>query len=269
MLLNVEHKTSYTYSEPVSYTIQQLRLTPQDGLGQRVQRWEIRVNGHLHAFQDTHGNAAHTLVLDKPHDAINIVASGVVETGLEMPALAHVLPMDMYLRSTPLTMADDGLREFATGFASSALDAAALELMMHAILERVPYIKGSTAVETSASRAFELGAGVCQDHAHIFVACCRSLGLPARYVSGYLFTEDGSLMQSHAWADVCVTDSWLSFDVSNSCRTGDTHVRLAVGLDYRDACPVIGIRSGGGLETMGTTVLVNNMLIAQSQQVQQ
>lgn len=269
MLLNVEHRTSYTYSEPVSYTIQQLRLTPQDGLGQRVQRWDIRVNGYLQGFQDTHGNAAHTLVLDTPHDAITIVASGVVETGLEMPAITHVLPLEIYLRNTLLTMADENLRTFAADFASDHMDEDILERMMHAILERVPYIKGSTAVETTAAKAFELGAGVCQDHAHIFIACCRSLGMPARYVSGYLFTEDGSLMQSHAWADVCLDDRWQSFDVSNNCRTNGMHVRLAVGLDYRDACPVSGMRSGGGVETMDTSVLVNNMLIAQSQQAQQ
>jgi transglutaminase-like putative cysteine protease len=267
MLLNVQHRTDYTYSEPVNYTIQQLRLTPQDGFGQRVQRWEVRVNGHLHDFEDTYGNAAHTLVLDTPHDTISIVACGTVETGLNLPPVPHSLPLEVYLRSTPLTQADGALHAFATGFSSDNMDAGVLEHMMHSIIQCVPYEKGTTAVETTAAKAFALGSGVCQDHAHIFISCCRSLGLPARYVSGYVFTDDGSLMESHAWADVWLEQSgWLSFDVSNRCRTNATHVRLAIGLDYREACAISGMRGGGGMETMGVSVLVNQFQQTQAQQ---
>jgi len=81
------------------------------------------------------------------------------------------------------------------------------------------YIKGATKVDTTASEAFALGQGVCQDHAHVFISCCRSLGYPARYVSGYLFTEDGSLMQTHAWVDVWLDNQWQSLDISNGYRT--------------------------------------------------
>jgi len=271
MLLNVEHRTHYAYSEMVNYTIQQLRLTPQDGFGQRVKRWEIRVNGHLHRFDDTYGNAAHTLVVDTPHHEISIIASGEVETGLDLPPIQHELPLAIYLRATPLTTADPALKAFAAGFSGQGdVDAVSLEAMMHAIIARVPYVKGSTAVDTSAAGAFQQGAGVCQDHAHIFIACCRSLDIPARYVSGYLFTENGSLMESHAWADVWLQDAgWLSFDISNGCRSSSLHVRLAVGLDYRDACPVSGMRMGGGLETMGTSVHINSTQTNQFTQVQQ
>jgi transglutaminase-like putative cysteine protease len=125
-------------------------------------------------------------------------------------------------------------------------------------LQRVQYIKGSTKVTTTAVEAFEKGQGVCQDHAHIFIACCRSIGLPARYVSGYLFTKDGSLLQTHAWADVYLTNGgWQSFDVSNGILAGETHVRLAIGLDYRSASPVGGMRAGGGVEGMASSVIVN------------
>lgn len=270
MELKIEHRTKYDYSDTVTYTIQQLRLTPQDGFGQRVKRWEIRVNGHLHRFTDTHGNAAHTLVLDSPHDEIVITASGEVETGLDIKPPADSLPLSMYLRSTPLTETDANLSNFASQYAHHQNDKSDLwlEEMMHAILEKVPYAKGSTSVDTTGAEAFELGGGVCQDHAHIFIACCRHMGIPARYVSGYLFTQDGSLMESHAWADVWWKEAgWQSFDVSNGARTNSVHVRLAVGLDYRDACPVSGMRVGGGLETMGVSVLVNQS--GQMQQVQQ
>lgn len=265
MLLNIEHRTHYAYSESVNYTIQQLRLTPPDGFGQRVKRWEIRVNGHLYRQQDTYGNTTHMLVVDTPHNEISIIASGEIETGLDLPAVENALPKEIYLRETPLTNTDAALREFALGFAgANAVEHPDLDAMMHAVLERVSYIKGSTAVDTTAMGAFKLGSGVCQDHAHIFIACCRSLGLPARYVSGYLFTQDGSLMESHAWADVWLDESWASFDVSNGCYAGDTHVRLACGLDYRDACPVSGIRMGGGTETMVVGVEVNQANNAQA-----
>ncbi|MCB5185276.1 transglutaminase family protein [Methylobacillus gramineus] len=260
MQLNINHRTHYLYTDIVNYTIQQLRLTPQDGFGQRVRRWEIRVNGHLQRHDDTYGNAAHILVLDTPHEEINILATGEVETGLDTPPAYDALPREIYLRTTGLTEIDASLRQFAQQFGRIKPDERMLDEMMHAIVDRVPYNKGATAVDTTAIDAFKTGSGVCQDHAHIFIACCRYLGMPARYVSGYLFTNDGSLMESHAWADVWIKDTgWASFDVSNRCRTNGVHVRLATGLDYRDACPVSGMRVGGGLETMTVGVHVNQM----------
>lgn len=259
MLLNIEHHTRYVYSEHVNYTIQQLRLTPQNGFGQHVKRWEVKVNGELHPTEDAYGNTVHTLVVDVPHEEILIVAIGEVETGVESMSQHMALPLPVYLRDTPLTASDDAVRAFALSFKRPVhLQNGALETMMHALLERVRYIKGVTHVTTSAAEAFKLGQGVCQDHAHIFISCCRSMGLPARYVSGYLFTADGSLMQTHAWADVYLqNEGWQSFDVSNGCRAGETHVRLATGLDYRSASPVSGMRSGGGVEGMASSVIVN------------
>ena len=142
--------------------------------------------------------------------------------------------------------------EFARPFANAPLTE-----LMQALRERMQYIKGATQVDTPAVEAFRLGKGVCQDHAHAFIGCCRSLGLPARYVSGYLFTVDGSLMQTHAWADVWQQGQWLGLDVSNGTLVNETHVRLAHGLDYRSASPVTGSRMGGGIEGMASVVSVN------------
>lgn len=273
MLLSIEHHTRYVYSDPVNYTIQQLRLTPQNGFGQHVKRWEIRVNGELHPSTDAYGNSIHTLVVDVPHEEIIVVASGEIETGLEVISQHQALPLPIYLRDTPLTVSDSQICTFAKQFKRPAhLQNQALEELMHALLERVGYIKGVTQVTTSAIEAFKLGQGVCQDHAHVFIACCRSIDLPARYVSGYLFTEDGSLMQTHAWADVYLeAEGWQSFDVSNGCRAGASYVRLATGLDYRTASPVSGMRSGGGLEGMATSVIVNqaDVSIAKQHRIQQ
>jgi transglutaminase-like putative cysteine protease len=267
MLLNIEHHTRYAYSEDVNYTIQELRLTPQHGFGQHVRHWEIKVNGELQPSEDAYGNTTHTLVVDEPHTEILIIAMGQIETGLDVVSQHLALPLPIYLRDTPLTQSSEEMLTFAKQYQQAHRQNDALEEMMHALLSRVQYIKGATQVTTSAVEAFSLGQGVCQDHAHVFIACCRAIGLPARYVSGYLFTEDGSLMQTHAWADVYVAgEGWQSFDVSNGCRAGETHVRLATGLDYRSASPVSGMRSGGGVEGMASSVIVNQAGLAASQQ---
>ena len=274
MLLNIEHHTRYVYSEAVNYTIQQLRLTPQNGFGQHVKRWDIRVNGELQLSHDSYGNITHSLVIDVPHSEIMIVAMGEVETGLpivqNLQQTATALPLSIYLRETPLTLYNEAIATFAMQYKhleQGEMQSSWLETMMYALLNRVEYIPGVTQVTTSAIEAFALGKGVCQDHAHIFIACCRSIGLPAHYVSGYLFTEDGSLMQTHAWADVYLNElGWQSFDVSNGCRAGATHVRLASGLDYRTASPVSGMRAGGGVEGMATSVIVNQAGTAKDKQ---
>jgi transglutaminase-like putative cysteine protease len=258
MQLTIEHTTCYAYDRPADYTIQQLRLTPQDGFGQRVKRWELRVNGKICPHADAFGNMAHTLVMDRPHQEVQITAVGEVETGLDVPPQADTLPLPVYLRATTLTGVDENLGRFARYFAGKgAVDEIELHALMRAIRDHVTYQRGATDVHTSASAAFAAGEGVCQDHAHIFIACCRHLGVPARYVSGYLFTEDGHLVESHAWADAWLGGRWLSYDVSNGQRANGIHVRLATGLDYRDACPVSGVRRGGGAEHMAVQVQIS------------
>lgn len=258
MRLTIEHRTCYAYDTPVDYSIQQLRLTPQSGFGQRVASWNIRVNGQMRLNTDAYGNAVHTLVVDTPHRSIEITARGEVETGLDLPPAADTLPLQVYLRETALTSLDDALAEFARQFGMpGGLDHARLHALMQAVCNHIAYRRGTTGVTTSAAEAFRAGEGVCQDHAHVFIACCRHLGVPARYVSGYLFTEDGHLVESHAWADVWLEGAWLSFDVSNNQRANGIHVRLATGLDYRDACPIAGVRRGGGSEHMGVQVQIS------------
>ena len=259
MQLSIQHTTQYHYSQPLNYIIQQLRLTPQDGYGQRVKNWSITVNGQLSQHQDTFGNVVHTVVLDGHHAEFSVVAKGEVETGFPLKADEERLPLMIYLRHTGLTQPSAEIKTFAEGF-EPITSAEVLIRLSEAILKRVPYVKGVTGVNTSAKQAFEEGKGVCQDHAHIFIACCRSIGVPARYVSGYLFIDDGHLLESHAWADAWVHGiGWVSVDVSNACLVDGAHVRLATGLDYHDACPVSGVRVGGGTESMEAGVNVSQV----------
>jgi transglutaminase-like putative cysteine protease len=118
---------------------------------------------------------------------------------------------------------------------------------------------GATDVLTTADEALHEGAGVCQDHAHIMIAVARSLGIPARYVSGYLWPgHQGVTLASHAWVDAYVPGpGWLSFDPANACRPSTSYVRVAIGLDYFDAPPVRGVRRGGPRdEELGVSVVI-------------
>lgn len=272
MHLSIRHNTIYQYSEPLIYSIQQLKLTPRDGFGQSVKNWAISVNAHLHQYQDCHGNIVHTAVMDNQHNEINIIAKGEVETGLKMQLHDELMPLDIFLRSTELTLADAALKDFASQFVP-LLNIEDLEKLGEAIIAKVPYHRGTTGVYTSASQAFAVGLGVCQDHAHVFIACCRHLGVAARYVSGYLFTDDGHLLDSHAWADAWLAGiGWVSVDVSNLCLADAKYVRLATGLDYHEASPVKGLRVGGGLETLNVGVSISQsteFTIEQMQQSQQ
>jgi len=139
---------------------------------------------------------------------------------------------------------------------------------MHALAARMPYSPGATSVDTTAAEAFAGGAGVCQDHTHAFLACARSLGVPARYVSGYLFTNDSEHLASHAWAEAWLDGAWYSFDVTNGLARPERHLKLAVGLDYLDACPVRGMRRGGG-EQMHARVMVAPLTEEQMRAMQQ
>ncbi|NIV40124.1 MAG: transglutaminase family protein, partial [Anaerolineae bacterium] len=171
------------------------------------------------------------------------------------PLTDHDSPLapEVFLRSTTLTTMDDDMAHFARSFGRNKRS---LTRLMRAIGEQVTFLPGSTTVNHTASQAFAQGSGVCQDHTHIFIACCRHLGVPARYISGYVHSTDPNHLSTHAWAEVYLGQSWHTFDVVNNKSLADNHIKLAVGLDYRDAAPVRGIRSGGGEETLASVAHV-------------
>ena len=277
MRLSIVHETKYRYTSPANYTIQYLRLSPQSTIQQKVLSWKLDLPGPARSFLDGFGNAAHVLVIDKPHQEIRIRARGEVEVQDEPLTLPDTGPHrpDLYMRSTALTAQDEALARFTEGFRRQTANsrAAALETLMLAVREKVDYQPGVTHVKTSAAQAFARGAGVCQDHAHVFVSCCRQLSIPARYVSGYLALQNGSAnangteteMASHAWAEAWVEGvGWQGFDVANQVRAHGRHVRVAVGLDYLDACPVRGFHRGGSGESLGVEVHVDETLVRQA-----
>jgi transglutaminase-like putative cysteine protease len=263
MRLHITHETHYAYSEPVKRSVQSLRLTPRQEASQRALNWTINAPGKQHAQVDAHGNVVHLLTLDQPHREIRIVVSGTVDTDdntcFELHDQGSLSPL-AYLASTTLTRPDAALAAFAhkQELQQGNREAALLRLA-GSLREHIEYIPGVTDVRETAAQAFERRKGVCQDHAHAFVSCCRASGIPARYVSGYLYTGKDDEVASHAWADAWLGSErgWLGIDVTHGSLIGGQHCRLAVGRDYLEACPVRGVRRGGGEEAMKVEVSIN------------
>ncbi|MFJ4373807.1 transglutaminase N-terminal domain-containing protein [Pseudomonas japonica] len=258
MRLTISHETAYHYEDQVRTSIQYLRLTPPDNQRQQVLQWHLELPRPVQARRDPFGNILHVLSLEEPHADLLIAAHGEVEIDPHLEAEQDSQSPLPFLRFTRLTEADQALRAFAGRHCGEHRDRAALIGLMGALHEHMAYRPGVTAVDTSAAQAFAGGAGVCQDHAHAFIACARSLQVPARYVSGYLFDNANQHMASHAWAEAWLDDAWYSFDVTNQLAVPERHLKLAVGLDYLDACPVRGMRRGGGYEQMHANVLVSS-----------
>ncbi len=259
MQLRILHKTAYTYEEPVKYTAQKLRLTPRLEGRQRTLSWTIQAPGRRTEQLDAHGNITHLLTFEEPHRDMIIVVSGVVEIAGADELLRHdgMLSPLAYLATTPLTAPNEEMIALAENYLKTDQPIRdRFYSLAAAVRERVRYKRGTTSVEDSAATVLATGQGVCQDQSHVFIGCCRSAGIPARYVSGYLCSEGGGETASHAWVDAWIEDSraWLGIDVTHLSPASAGHCRLAVGRDYLDAAPVRGVRRGGGREVMDVSV---------------
>ena len=260
MQLHIRHETVYRYERPVKYSVQSLHLTPRRDPCQHALHWTISAPGRRLEQEDAYGNIAHLLTLEEPHREIHIVVQGVVETSdTEGRQEDGRLSPLAYLAPTLLTAPNDDLRAFAQQALGKSDDPRTrAQLLADAVCDAVRYKSGTSDVQDPAAVAFQSGEGVCQDHAHVYIAAARAAGLPARYVSGYLFTGDTSDAASHAWVDVWLGSEigWQSLDVTHKRPAVRTYCRLAVGRDYLDAAPVRGVRHGGGGEKMQASVLV-------------
>jgi transglutaminase-like putative cysteine protease len=268
MRLRIVHETAYRYADPANRAIQNLRLAPRGHDGQYVHNWRLDIDRdcRLDAGTDPFGNTLHSFTAEGPFSELVITAEGVIETQDTQGILSGQVerfPPAVFLRETALTVADPAIRDFADRIAAEAGSdrLALLHGLMNAIRENLRFHVDSTDTGTSAAEAFAHRHGVCQDFAHVFIASARHLGIPARYVSGYLFRPDlpGGQDAGHAWAEALVPRlGWVGFDPANGISPTDAYVRVAVGLDYLGAAPVRGTRYGGSGESLSVKVIVHD-----------
>lgn len=268
MRIRVSHTTRYDYSPPAKSAIQLLRLTPRSHEGQHVCQWRIGVDAQsrLKAGEDALGNITHSFTLEGPIQSFSVTVEGEVETqdtaGIVRGTVER-FPPGLFLRTTPLTEPDDAILALA-GEVRETLGRdpiAGLHDLSGKIHARMAFDTGATTTATKAGTALALGHGVCQDFAHIFISAARFLGVPARYVSGYLLREDGLVLQEagHAWAEAHVEGlGWVGFDPAHAISPTEAYVRLAAALDYHGAAPVLGSRYGGGQESLDVSVRVEH-----------
>jgi transglutaminase-like putative cysteine protease len=262
MRLKITHRTEYSYDTAIAYALQRLRLVPLTGPTQTVASWSLGIEGAREELRyvDHFGNDTRLVSVSGAPHVVAITASGEVETvdkaGVFGPGRGFT-PLWLYLPPTELTQPGKGVAKLAAEVPEGgALER--LHALMALVAARVKWEPGSTAITTTAEEALAQGRGVCQDHAHVFIAVARRLGVPARYVSGYLLM-DGATDQvaSHAWAEAHVDGlGWVGFDCANDVCPDQRYVRLACGRDYREAAPVSGIILGQANERLAVSITV-------------
>lgn len=250
MKLHIRHETRYDFDAPVPFGLQQLRKTPKSFRNQSIESWNTEITGGRKelAFEDYHRNTVELISFDANTQSISLISEGVVEVedthGVLGPHEGST-PLWLFKRRTPLTTPGKGVAELI-GALPKGEPLEQLHALSETIRAQVAYEIGGSHPGWSAEDALKAGRGVCQDHAHIFITCARQIGVPARYVSGYLMMNETELQDAtHAWAEVHLDGlGWVGFDVSNGISPDDRYVRVATGLDYAQAAPVIGNRIG-------------------------
>jgi transglutaminase-like putative cysteine protease len=276
---DIVHETKYRYSEPVAVCLNQLRMRPQtrppsvvcNQCSVAIEPMPAKIDTHPDYF----GNIVDSFAIESPHDSLVVKVSSQVQVNATNPFESQNIPTvaeltnavragqtqsDLlakeYVFASPRVPLAEQFAAYAKTVMSDGLSVldAVLELTKH-IHEDFRYDSTATDVATTTEAAFELKAGVCQDFSHVQIACLRSLGLPARYVSGYLRTlpPPGKPRligndESHAWISVYAGEmlGWIDFDPTNACQIGVDHIPVCVGRDYDDISPMRGIVLGGG-----------------------
>lgn len=254
----IRHTTRYVFENPVIYALQKVRLHPLSGPTQTVRSWDLRIEGgRIEAgYKDHYGNHVDLVSADEGVHELTIIAEGAVETretsGIYGPVYGRA-PLWHFQQDTPQTASADAIADLAGIVPRAGGDIlGGLHALSAAILAAVPYEAGHTDTATTASEAVMLGKGVCQDHSHIFISAARHAGIPARYVSGYLYMSDREEQEaSHGWAEAHVDAlGWVGFDVSNGVSPDPNYVRIAIGRDAQEATPITGMRIGTGDASM-------------------
>lgn len=284
MEYRIRHTTHYTYAHPVGSSYQSLHLTPRQFARQSVDQATITVTPQplsMDARTDFFGNPVTDLFIRDPHEALTILAesSVLVRTNDDImldlsPAWEHASLLAREARSDDAREAGrfcfpspqitvSGARDYVAGLLTPGKPVLRLAMELTDKIHReFEYRGGVTDVYTPVPEILEARAGVCQDFAHLGIACLRAYGLAARYVSGYLLTQPAEGQPrltgadaSHAWFSVwCPEFGWVDFDPTNNIQAQAEHITLGWGRDYGDVSPTRGFIHGGGAQSLEVAV---------------
>ncbi len=286
MRLEIRYVTEFDYHATVRESHNELRACPAELPWQRLLRYDVAVEPacRIHTFTDHWGTRVDAFGIRHDHDLLRVVADATVEMG-DWPGPPDEVPLEALdpafsRRHAPfvhpsahtqwdLTIAE-AARDLAAG-AGGAVDLAGR--VMTGVHQTLDYVPGATYVGVSPGEVFAAGQGVCQDYAHLAIAMCRSLGMPARYVSGYFHAADQSVglepeeaeieVQTHAWVEVAIPGfGWWALDPTNDQTVGSRHVKIGHGRDYDDTLPLRGVFHGPPEHDLGVKVLMTRDRLA-------
>jgi transglutaminase-like putative cysteine protease len=273
--LHVEHTTEFTYGGPVTASYNEARMTPQSGRGQTVLAASLHIDPHTwrHDYRDYWGTAVTTFEVLLPHQSLLIRASSeVVVTPAPWPDATAGWDtvtgrraqdeLAEFLTDSSATRAPEDLVALATELTAGRTPHEAAQQICEVVRDEVEYVPGATAVHSAAAESWAERKGVCQDMAQVSVGALRAVGIPARYVSGYLHprrsAEVGEVVtgESHAWVEWWAGE-WVAYDPTNRSPVADRHVVLARGREYRDVAPLRGIYAGSGTDGLDVQVRIS------------
>lgn len=254
-------------------------MTPADTAGQLLIAHEMTVSPHARvvSYTDYWGTVVEAFDVHEPHTTLEVVSHSVVDT----PAVAprpEGLSWDIvlgdgvkdnwceYLRTSDYVdnaAADPSRQGLVDELRSMPTPRAAIDRALEAVTNQMHYISGSTSVLTTSAEAWAAGVGVCQDYTHVTLSLLRSVGIPGRYVSGYLYPTEGEIGESvtgesHAWVEIW-DGGWWAADPTNGFDVGESHTAVGRGRDYADVSPLKGIYSGGESESLGVEVSLTRL----------
>lgn len=275
--LRIKHVTGFTYAGTAHASYNEARMTPVTVAGQTTlfSQVECLPGATTWRYRDYWGTQVTVFDLQRPHQQLKVTATSLVETAerafgqgtLTWDELHSPSIMDEYaevLAATPLTTVDGELADVAAGLARDVPPAEAARAIASWVETNVEYEPGSTGVRTSAQDAWAQRKGVCQDIAHLTLGMLRSVGIPARYISGYLYPDSGGAVgdtiagQSHAWVEWWCGE-WSGFDPTNGLEAGLRHVIVAKGRDYGDVTPLKGVYHGAAGTGLGVVVEITRL----------
>ncbi|MBD5787918.1 transglutaminase family protein [Cellulosimicrobium terreum] len=271
-VLHVVHTTTFAYPRSVTASYNQARMTPVSGAGQRVRTAAVGVRPTTwsHDYVDYWGTTVTAFEVLEPHARLALRAECTVEIEAQ-EAPAETVPWTVlggervldghaaFLADTSTTAVPDDVAALALDIAGGMDPHDAAEAICLAVRDRIEYVPGVTTAHTPAGEAWAARQGVCQDMAHLCAGALRSVGIPTRYVSGYLHPDEDSVIgqtvagESHAWVEWW-TGSWYGFDPTNRRPAGEDHVVLGRGREYRDVAPLSGVYAGAGDSELAVTV---------------